>query len=332
MPAVSTSSLKPGEITARDAESVGDIGFVSGNGISVFWKFNRAQDRISLFAESEELAAIPFRQVFNERFLKKLDAGDVLVPEKVRQIALPFQSQKALRIGEMVPFVSENGNFAFASKIFGYDFSFEYDMDTGKWRDMEAGEFLAEPEPGEVSETLWLLHVLKKRGALDELSPENYPVFFEMTPVSRHERLTVKDAMKILRAREKILREAVMKEFGNDVRNFKKWIDVVDRTGKVSPTEIDEVKRAFSNIDKAGAAPDGARILIFDGEMPTTTDILLLLSQQCNYRESPNVCIEDDAYFYAWREGDFRHGTLVDKQTLSVRSWNFTAGKSSLSW
>ncbi len=122
------------------------------------------------------------------------------------------------------------------------------------------------------------------------------------------------------------------RENGNDVRNFKKWIDIVDRTEKVSLTEINEVKRAFSNIDRAGVAPDGARILAFDGETPTTTDILLLLSQQCNYRECPNVCVEDGAYFYAWREGDFRHGTLVDKQTLSVRSWNFSAGKSSLSW
>ena len=101
---------------------------------------------------------------------------------------------------------------------------------------------------------------------------------------------------------------------------------------KVSRTEIDEVKRAFAGVDKAGSAPVGARILVFDGETPTTTDVLLLLSRQCNYTKCPNVCVEDEEYFYAWREGDFRHGTLVDRKNLSVRTWSFRDGTCVLYW
>ena len=101
---------------------------------------------------------------------------------------------------------------------------------------------------------------------------------------------------------------------------------------KVSRTEIDEVKRAFAGVDKAGSAPVGARILVFDGETPTTTDVLLLLSRQCNYAKCPNVCVEDEEYFYAWREGDSRHGTLVDRKNLSVRTWSFRDGACVLAW
>ena len=122
------------------------------------------------------------------------------------------------------------------------------------------------------------------------------------------------------------------REDEDDVRNFRKWLEVVDRTEKVSRTEIDEVKRAFAGVDKAGSAPVGARILVFDGETPTTTDVLLLLSRQCNYAKCPNVCVEDEEYFYAWREGDFCHGTLVDRKNLSVRTWSFRDGTCVLYW
>ena len=122
------------------------------------------------------------------------------------------------------------------------------------------------------------------------------------------------------------------REDEDDVRNFRKRLEVVDRTEKVSRTEIDEVKRAFAGVDKAGSAPVGARILVFDGETPTTTDVLLLLSRQCNYTKCPNVCVEDEEYFYAWREGDFRHGTLVDRKNLSVRTWSFRDGTCVLYW
>ena len=122
------------------------------------------------------------------------------------------------------------------------------------------------------------------------------------------------------------------RENEDGVRNFRKWLEIVDRTEKVSRTEIDEVKRAFAGVDKAGSAPVGARILVFDGETPTTTDVLLLLSRQCNYTKCPNVCVEDEEYFYAWREGDFRHGTLVDRKNLSVRTWSFRDGTCVLYW
>lgn len=74
------------------------------------------------------------------------------------------------------------------------------------------------------------------------------------------------------------------------------------------------------------------RILKFEGENPTPTDILLLLSRQCNFYKCPNVCIEDEDYFYAWFEGDFHHGTLVDKKNLVVRTWNFKNGACVFSW
>ena len=142
----------------------------------------------------------------------------------------------------------------------------------------------------------------------------------------------VPDLKKIDSKLSAVHSKSLNRENEDDVRNFRKWLEVVDRTEKVSRTEIDEVKRAFAGVDKAGSAPVGARILVFDGETPTTTDVLLLLSRQCNYTKCPNVCVEDEEYFYAWREGDFRHGTLVDRKNLSVRTWSFRDGACVLYW
>lgn len=112
---------------ARYAELSGDEGFVRGNGKTVFWKRYKPQDWTYLFLESEGKAAMPFPRCFNENFRQKLEAEGISVPAKVKQIALPFRSKKALRLERRKPFISENGNFAFSAKIFGYDFSFEYD-------------------------------------------------------------------------------------------------------------------------------------------------------------------------------------------------------------
>ncbi|MGN0884662.1 MAG: hypothetical protein ACI4P6_05630 [Candidatus Spyradosoma sp.] len=90
--------------------------------------------------------------------------------------------------------------------------------------------------------------------------------------------------------------------------------------------------RAARDAEKSVPAAGDARILVFDGETPPTTDVLLLLSRQCNYAECPNVCVEGGEYFYAWREGDFRHGTLVDRKNLSVRTWSFRDGTCVLYW
>ena len=76
--------------------------------------------------------------------------------------------------------------------------------------------------------------------------------------------------------------------------------------------------RAARDAEKSVPAAGDARILLFDGETPPTTDVLLLLSRQCNYAKCPNVCVEDEEYFYAWRERRFspRH-PCGQKKSLS---------------
>lgn len=131
-------------------------------------------------------------------------------------MGLPFASKKILRLEKMTAKTTGNGRFAFSAKICGHDFSFEYDEEAGRWRNLSDGEFLVEPESGEVSETLWLLRVLKKRGELDGVSPENYPPFGARLSLEELHGKTLREVIEMARIRVKTLREAILGEFSAD--------------------------------------------------------------------------------------------------------------------
>ena len=78
---------------------------------------------------------------------------------------------------------------------------------------MNEGVSLIEPASGEVSETLWVLHVLKRRGMLEGIEPENDPVFGVNFSSEELKDKTPKDIVEMISLREEILREAIVKEF-----------------------------------------------------------------------------------------------------------------------
>lgn len=192
---------------------VGVEGFCRGGGTPVYWKVYRGSGYISLFAGSTEETDDPFSFYFGEGFRKELEENGLSAPVRLRRIELPFQSKKILRMSDVKPFLSVDGNFSVSAKIFGYDFSFEYDSTQGKWLDLNEGVSLIEPASGEVSETLWVLHVLKRRGMLERIEPENYPVFGVSFSSEELKDKTPKDIVEMIRLREEILREAIVKEF-----------------------------------------------------------------------------------------------------------------------
>lgn len=194
-------------------ELVGVEGFCRGGGTPVYWKVYRGSGYISLFAGSTEETDDPFSFYFGEGFRKELEENGLSAPVRLRRIELPFQSKKILRMSDVKPFLSVDGNFSVSAKIFGYDFSFEYDSTQGKWLDLNEGVSLIEPASGEVSETLWVLHVLKRRGMLEGIEPENYPVFGVSFSSEELKDKTPKDIVEMIRLREEILREAIVKEF-----------------------------------------------------------------------------------------------------------------------
>ena len=96
----------------------------------------------------------------------------------------------------------------------------------------------------------------------------------------------------------------------------------INKAGKASEAEIGYVMSAFSRSCKSFKPASHTRILKFVGDSPTPADILILLSRQCNYYQLPNVCIEDERYFYAWREGHPSEGSIIDKATNAVTGWS----------
>ena len=60
---------------------------------------------------------------------------------------------------------------------------------------------------------------------------------------------------------------------------------------------------------------------------PTCDDILQSLAWCVNYYHVPNVCIEDEYYFYAWYAGEPFQGEIIDKKHFRCHGWQIVDGQ-----
>ncbi len=60
---------------------------------------------------------------------------------------------------------------------------------------------------------------------------------------------------------------------------------------------------------------------------PTCNDVLRSLAWCVNYHHVPNVCIEDEHYFYAWYAGEPFQGNIIDKKHFRRYGWEITDGQ-----
>ncbi|MBR5622187.1 MAG: hypothetical protein IKW49_03270 [Opitutales bacterium] len=60
---------------------------------------------------------------------------------------------------------------------------------------------------------------------------------------------------------------------------------------------------------------------------PTCNDVLQSLAWCVSYYHVPNVCIEDENYFYAWYAGEPFQGNIIDKKHFRRRGWEIKDGQ-----
>ena len=60
---------------------------------------------------------------------------------------------------------------------------------------------------------------------------------------------------------------------------------------------------------------------------PTCNDVLQSLAWCVSYHNVPNVCIEDEHYFYAWYAGEPFQGNIIDKKHFRRRGWEIKDGQ-----
>ena len=60
---------------------------------------------------------------------------------------------------------------------------------------------------------------------------------------------------------------------------------------------------------------------------PTCNDVLQSLAWCVSYYHVPNVCIEDEHYFYAWYAGEPFHGSIIDKKHFRRHGWEIIDGQ-----
>ena len=60
---------------------------------------------------------------------------------------------------------------------------------------------------------------------------------------------------------------------------------------------------------------------------PTCNDVLHSLAWCVSYHNVPNVCIEDEHYFYAWYAGEPFQGDIIDKKHFRSRGWEIKDGQ-----
>ena len=60
---------------------------------------------------------------------------------------------------------------------------------------------------------------------------------------------------------------------------------------------------------------------------PTCNDVLHSLAWCVSYHNVPNVCIEDEHYFYAWYAGEPFQGNIIDKKHFRRRGWEIKDGQ-----
>ena len=60
---------------------------------------------------------------------------------------------------------------------------------------------------------------------------------------------------------------------------------------------------------------------------PTCNDVLKSLAWCVSYYHVPNVCIEDEHYFYAWYAGEPFHGSIIDKKHFRRHGWEIIDGQ-----
>ena len=60
---------------------------------------------------------------------------------------------------------------------------------------------------------------------------------------------------------------------------------------------------------------------------PTCNDVLQSLAWCVSYHNVPNVCIEDENYFYAWYAGEPFQGDIIDKKHFRCYGWEIKDGQ-----
>lgn len=135
----------------------------------------------------------------------------------LKRISLPLKSNILLRAnGHRVVRETETGVLV-SAVVHGFEMFWEYNPKEERWTEYPSGMVFEEPRRGNVSTALWFLHALKRNGHLEGVSPKDYPVVCGVSSEEVKKGMSAKDLFEALRARERILREAILVEFSEDL-------------------------------------------------------------------------------------------------------------------
>ena len=104
-------------------------------------------------------------------------------------------------------------------QVYGYRLMWEYNPEKDQWKEYPSGNIFIMPKGGIVSATLWFLGVLKRNGLLNGNSPKDYPIpcLFSSNEIKNGKNIDEKEMEKFLRNRERILKDAILIEFSEDL-------------------------------------------------------------------------------------------------------------------
>lgn len=148
-------------------------------------------------------------------------AAGISVPSYLKRVRFPLESNfwfGGMARNFQLERRTESG-VIISAQIHGYKLMWEYDPEKEQWTEYPCGEVFSEPSGGVVSAAVWFLKTLKRNGALDGVSPKDYPIvcLFSSKELGKEKNITPQMLSKILRDRERVLREAILAEFSEDV-------------------------------------------------------------------------------------------------------------------
>ncbi len=186
--------------------------------ISLLWEQRNiwAENRFFLYRTDNEKCD---EQISLE--LKKRNNSQINIPQYLKRVHFPLDSSDWFRgISKNVQFVktTENG-IVISMQVYGYRLMWEYNPEKDQWKEYPSGNIFIMPKGGIVSATLWFLGVLKRNGLLDGNSPKDYPIpcLFSSNEIKNGKNIDEKEMEKFLRNRERILKDAILVEFSEDL-------------------------------------------------------------------------------------------------------------------
>lgn len=186
---------------------------------TVLWTLRNmfAENRLYLYQAGEENGNEDLVRKFQDWSRNRRSEENFEAHHHLKRISLPLKSNILLRAsGHRVVRETETGVLV-SAVVYGFEMFWKYNPKEERWTEYPSGVVFEEPRRGNVSVALWFLHALKRNGHLEGVSPKDYPVVCGISSEEVKKGMSAKDLFGALRARERILREAILVEFSEDL-------------------------------------------------------------------------------------------------------------------